>query len=169
MSEVTIEMTCDVDPLCVRPLGHERKHQHRRGCDCRPCIGRRNRRNGLEAQRRTFKAAGGTAKWRGQMANEERWESFEWAPMIRWEKKSGKQVPAWVLSAIAQVEAAHDMGLYRPGLVIEPEGTKTDYCLVRLDDLKNQCMALAEVGQGYKLKEHLRIIERELAAMKDRL
>lgn len=58
-----------------------------RGCDCRRCLGRRNRRKGLAKQRTARKALGVGSQKFGD-ANEENWSD----DLFRNEVKAGKQV-----------------------------------------------------------------------------
>lgn len=60
--------------------------RHVRGCACRVCMGRRNRRNGLSKQRVARKALGVKPQKFGD-ANEERWSDALFANEV----KSGKQ------------------------------------------------------------------------------
>lgn len=94
----------DVQPNFKEP----RPERHPRGCSCRPCIGRRNRRSGLAKQRVARKALGIEPNKFGD-SHEERWADQLFANEV----KSGKQcgpVANWWRRVEAQVlanEASH--------------------------------------------------------------
>ena len=77
---------CD-DPRCDKVGRPTAKIGHVRGCRCRRCIGRANRRDGLSRQRTARKRLGVPASKFGD-ANEEKWGDNVFANEV----KSGKQV-----------------------------------------------------------------------------
>lgn len=81
----------------------QRRTGHVRGCACRPCLGGRNRRKGMNAQRAARKRMGiPTTKFVGAMGNEENWRGY-----FRVEVKSGKtQNP--VLNSYLKVKSQSD-------------------------------------------------------------
>lgn len=94
---------------------------HVKGCKCRSCIGKRNRRGGLNKQRRAKKALGiPKSRFHGQDGNEENWRGY-----FRAEVKAGKQVGAakWFLRAEAQSDANRAIGDPRHFIFVAmPEG-----------------------------------------------
>lgn len=120
---------------------------HPRGCTCRPCIGRRNRRSGKKKQaaaRRVLEAqTGAQTHWRGHLANEETWDFLN----VRAEVKSGKLVgPAWTrfIEAEAQSLAAKAIGDPRPFVnLLMPAGTSDGLFQCRLSELARVVEALS--------------------------
>lgn len=68
----------------------KREPQHARGCRCRVHQGRRNRAKGQRSQSKGYRQLGGSAH---RAPTNEEWAEALNVP-IRWENKSGKQVPA---------------------------------------------------------------------------
>lgn len=65
-----------------------------RGCGCRKCLGRRNRRKGLAKQREARKALGVKPQKFGD-ANEERWDDLLFANEVKAGKQIQPAVNAW--------------------------------------------------------------------------
>jgi hypothetical protein len=111
--------------------------RHERGCACRSCIGRRNRRKGLRKQRIARKVLGvPDARFHGQLANEENWRA-NW----RVEVKSGAQVgpiATRFLAAERQADANKAIGDPRPFMMVAmPDDWGSEgIVLIRLSDLR---------------------------------
>lgn len=112
-----------------------RDGKHPRGCKCRPCIGRRNRRSGREKQTAARKALGVVDRFQSRLGDEENWR----LPWARVEVKSGAQVgpiATRFLKAEAQSEAARPVGDLRPFVMIAmPPGMTDGLLIVRLRDV----------------------------------
>lgn len=109
-------------------FGTIRKNGHVRACNCKRCMGARNRRGGLRKQRAAAKALG-VPRSRMNPGNE---EFFGGA--LRCEIKSGRQVAALFDRLV-------DAGL-APGVVVEAEG----YLAVRTDCLMEWTENLCRVN-----------------------
>lgn len=130
----------------VRPHPKPEEGPHTRGCPCRPCIGRRSRRKGKEAQRRVLKrlaeAEGTQARFWSQFSHEES------ASLARWqvEVKKGRSIPVFLARAFAQARSARAIGTGRKVLVVlEPEGTREAIACLSLVDL----LELADAAHRY--------------------
>lgn len=152
------------DPLCI-VIGLHTKHSHKRGCKCRPCIGRRSRRSGKRAQNIAYTNAGGVEAFRNAVSNEETWSAFSWCPGMRWEVKSGASVPKWVTSAISQVVSAGHGDDVRPALIIKPKGTSTHWVLMKLEDLEAECRELVQTVVASPIS----ITDERVAAVQNKL
>lgn len=126
---------CQSDSRCRLDDGHEGRCRHPRGCKCRPCTGRRARRSGKRAQAAAFHAIEPGEAFDGSMRDEEGWLSPPWAPSVRFEVKSGRMVPAWIINALGQVRAAGA----RAALVVKPKGSTELWVVMRLADFRAQC------------------------------
>src|SRR5258708_5302760 len=114
----------DVTPL-PKPNRAKRlkKNGHPYRCNCRSCIGSRNRRKGMQKQRDVAKALGLKADYHGQLGNEENWRS----PYFRCEVKSGLQVPRKLVQAYEQSRVNKASGDTRPVITVWiPEGYGRD-------------------------------------------
>jgi hypothetical protein len=140
-----------------KPELEELPKVHPRGCDCKRCTGRRNRRKGLERQRVARKTLGITPQFHGQASNEEQWNESKDLPGIRFEVKSGKSLPVYFLNAIAQVEASRPYvgSMFKPAVVLSPSGTSKQYLVIELGDITNLSRSWQEVGKGYAIKNAL--------------
>ena len=153
-----IERLLGMTNLTGRPIQPKERIElepgHPRGCSCRSCIGRRNRRKGQQKQREARKALGITPQFHGQGGNEETWTESPLLPGMRFEVKSGRQIPAWVMNAIGQVEAsrAYVGSYFKPALVLSPVGTSDQYLMVKLSDLLELAQAWQETGHGSEIK-----------------
>lgn len=118
--------------------------RHVRGCACRVCMGRRNRRNGMVKQRKATKLLGlSHGQWAG--AHEE-----ALAGPLRTEVKATLRHAKPVQTAYelmrAQSEAARSFGDNRPFIAsAAPPGSGRVYYVIRDDDLAAVVLALAEV------------------------
>lgn len=103
---------CSVEGTPKRKASKDSLH-HAHLCKCRSCIGTRNRRGGMKAQRKFQKEAKiKQAAWRGANGNEESWRD-----PFRWELKSGAQVRPAVTAYLRQrqqAEANRPVGDVRP-------------------------------------------------------
>lgn len=119
--------------------------KHPRGCPCRPCMGRRNRRGGLRKQREARKALGvPNARNASQLSNEENWRAT-----FRVEVKSGSQVgpvATRFLLAEQQSDANKSTGDPRPFLFVAmPKGWGSEGLVVlRLSEWRKHVGSIAE-------------------------
>lgn len=141
--------------------------KHERGCKCRSCIGRRNRRKGAEKQRAARKAVGVKPRFHTEGSDEERWSDSELLPGLRFEVKSGGQIPKWFINAVAQVEASRSFvgSLFKPAVILAPAGTSKQYLVVELSDLLELAQAWQETGRSSELKGQLRSIKKAVDEM----
>lgn len=146
----------DITPLPKVPQ-RLNKRGHPWGCTCRPCIGSRNRRRGMEKQRKAAKSAGVKPRRVGDLGNEERYPRSGLAESFKLEHKSGK-LSKFILDAIHQIERDRAIGDPRPALVqLTPENTSTVYVVLRQDDLIN-----ALNNQGPDGAFHIRAAARDI-------
>lgn len=107
--------------------------RHVRGCACKQCMGRRNRRKGLKKQRDARKALGVAPSHKFGDANEERWQS-----MFANEVKAGAQirpaVTAWLRIEEQVLSNEADFGGHRKPTraVLMPDGWSDGLVMVRL-------------------------------------
>jgi hypothetical protein len=107
----------------VTPRFKEPSDRHPRGCNCRPCIGRRNRREGLRKQREARKRLGVPANKFGD-SNEERWADQLWSTEVKSGSGLRPVLTAW-LKAEAQIaanQADHGDRHRPPRVVLMPAG-----------------------------------------------
>ena len=143
-------------PILQKPEPDEVVVQgHPRGCKCPSCVGRRNRRKGQEKQRQARKALGIQPKFHGQAANEEAWNESPYLPGMRFEVKAGGQISKWLIAAIAQVEASRSFvgTMFKPAVVLAPQGTSKQYVVIGMDDLLELAQAWQETGRGSEIKQ----------------
>jgi hypothetical protein len=136
-------------PAFPKP-GPKTKSTHERGCTCRSCINRRNRRNGRARQNRVAKKLGTSG------AHEEGWRH----PLFRVEVKSGSQVPKRVLDAMAQSDRAKSAGDSRPCITVwSPSNSPRQIVVMYLDDLT---AALDNEGpaNAFRVRELARSVEK---------
>lgn len=149
----------DVQPIPKAPP-RLNKRGHPYGCDCKPCIGARNRRKGLAAQRRFRKQAGITTRYHGEGANEENWRTGL-AEFFCIEQKSGTQLPKKIIKAYQQAELHRAIGDPRPSAaILSPEGDPDDYAVIRVKDL----ITLLQ-GQGPNNAFMIRHLARDIASI----
>lgn len=123
--------TPDPNALPFPKIGSKRinKRGHESSCRCPSCQGARNRRKGMEAQRKVAKTLGLEARYRGALANEENWQAA-----LCLEVKSLTKPPAIFTKAYAQAEAARATGDTRPvAVVIAPAG-QPELIMMQLTD-----------------------------------
>jgi hypothetical protein len=131
-------------------LRDARREPHGRGCPCKPCQGRRNRRKGQVKQRVARKALGvPDAKYASQLGHEENWRGA-----VRCEVKSGQQIKALVtrfLQAELQSEMSRAKGDTRPFVFCGmPDGWGADGVFAcRITDLPRVIADLAEVFEQF--------------------
>lgn len=77
------------------------------------------------------------------------------------EAKARRVLPALLTAAMAQAQAACT-GTNKKPAVIYREDRGEMMIAFRLPDIVQFCQALAEVGNGYKIKGHIRAVRREL-------
>lgn len=131
-------MTGPADPTVVFPIEKPERRQkngHPLRCGCRSCIGRRNRRQGLRAQRRAAKQAGIESRRWGDMGNEESFTRTGLGELFALEMKSG-QVPKFFERAIDQANLARAIGDPRsPACVVTPKGQTRSIFVCYTEDL----------------------------------
>jgi hypothetical protein len=118
----------------------------RRVCPCRKCQGGRNRKRGLEKQRKARRAIGiPDAKYGSQLSDEENWNG-----PVRAEVKSGKQVGGLgpFFRAEKQSEQSRAIGDSRPFIFIAmPEGMGDEgVVMIRLSVWRDRIAPLIEEG-----------------------
>lgn len=127
-----------------------------------------NRLNGLSAQERVRKILGIEPRFRGQRGNEETWPESPFMPGIRWEVKLTKRMPALLRNALAQVQVTRAVGsTFDAAVAIVDADTDRAYALVPLEPLVELCKALAEMGQGSKVRSLVRDAEKILHEIKE--
>lgn len=134
---------CDLYGTLGKPDRHDKRHV--RGCKCKVCGGRRNRKGGLAKQRVAARALG-VQQGKFVATNEESWGGY-----FANEVKSGKQVGPvanWWARVEAQVLANQPDhgGLHKPVRAIAmPEGMSDGLVVVRLSTWREHIgPALAE-------------------------
>lgn len=141
----TGDCQCELDGCALHgTLGREDRNgrRHVRGCACRVCLGRRNKRKGSSKQAKAVTALGipRTSLHPGH-------EEFL-GGTIRVEVKAGAQTkPAWTRYRLceAQSEAQRPIGDHRPfAAVLMPDGESDGLVLVRLSALHEFTSALVE-------------------------
>lgn len=137
-----------------------KKNGHPFGCNCRPCIGSRNRRKGLKAQRIARKQAGVESHRWGDGGNEETWTRTGLGEHFQIEVKSGGQVPKKVTDAIAQAQGAKAIGDTRPAATMwVPAGSTRAIFVGYVDDLTTILAAQGPTQNG-RIKMTARTIKR---------
>lgn len=126
-------------------LADARRDKHPRGCECKPCQGRRNRRSGLKKQRDARKLLHiPSAKFVSQNGNEELWRGA-----VRAEVKSGKQVEsltARFLAAERQSDQNKSFGDTRDFVFVAmPVGMSDGLVCFRLSKVAQITEALADM------------------------
>lgn len=114
--------------------------RHVRGCGCRVCLGRRNRRGGLTKQRVARKALGVKPQKFGD-SNEERWSDEHFANEVKSGKQCGPLLNWWrKVEAQVQANEAEFGDRRRPvRAVAMPEGWGSDgLVVVRLSTWRDQ-------------------------------
>lgn len=137
---------CECDPGCglEGPLGRADRagRRHVRGCPCRPCVGRRNRRKGQRKQSAARRLLGIEPVGRGADHEE------NWRGAVRCEVKAGRQVAGvWsrYVAMRAQSDAALVEGDVRPFVgVAMPDGVSVGVVLVRTDDVYRFARAVVD-------------------------
>ena len=127
-----------------------------------------NRLNGLTAQERVRKILGIEPKFRGRRGNEEAWPESPYLPGFRFEVKRWTKLPARLKNAIQQVHNTRAVGsVWSEAAVIVDAETERVYLFADLEDVVNTCRALAEVGQGSKIKGLARDGEQIMRAIRE--
>jgi len=113
--------------------GHPNKDGCVRGCTCRRCLGRRNRRKGLAKQNTARKALGVPASKFGD-SNEERWQDERFATEVKSGKQCGPLVNWWrkVEAQVLANEADYGDRRRPVRAVAMPEGQSDGLVVVRL-------------------------------------
>lgn len=135
MSEVTpllkqkVKCACGL-AACDR-YGTPNKDGCVRGCPCRRCLGRRNRRKGLSKQSQARKALGVQSQKFGD-ANEERWADSLFANEVKAGAQIRPAVNAWLRIEAQIVANEPDFGRANkhPRAVLMPDGFPKDEGLV---------------------------------------
>jgi hypothetical protein len=117
--------------------------RHVRGCPCRSCIGRRNRRNGQRKQGKARKILGIVGPTLGADHEE------NWRGALRLEVKSGHResfpVDTRYRAMRKQSDASKAYGDNRPfAAVVMPPGMSDGYAIVRLSELRDVAWAVVE-------------------------
>lgn len=150
----------DYNPAFPKPK-RLNKRGHEWGCKCRSCIGSRNRRNGLDAQRKAAKEAGVVSHRHGDMGNEETFTRTGLAAFFAIEVKSGVQVPKFIPSAFAQAAAAKAIGDPRAtACVVVPKDSQDPLFVCRVADLVD-----AFDSQGPTNSYNIRSLARKLESL----
>lgn len=125
---------------------------------------RTGRRLQLEAARRL----GVKTKYRSQLGNEESWVESPHIPGVRFEVKSGKQIPKFLTDAMDQVQSTRSIGsLWKPGVLLWPTDGGRVHAVLDLDDLLQLCTSLAEVGMGHAIESSARLAIKELEHIRE--
>jgi hypothetical protein len=124
-------------PCGCEVTGYLTKFDHARGCTCRSCLGRRNRRKGQKAEAGRHKALGGT----GFTPRDELGHVYP--ILVVTQDKAGAQIPASFLKftqsefcrhAMWQAELATPIGSGAfPSVYLQPPGHTGRWLLVRVD------------------------------------
>lgn len=114
-------------PCGCTVIGKEQRTGHARGCSCRPCIGRRNRRKGHAGQAKMHRALGGV----GFTPHDEE-SGRTYSVEVQVEAKVGDQIPRtfvafsetdWLRRALSQAERAIPAGVQAfPAVYCQPSG-----------------------------------------------
>lgn len=125
---------CPCPDLSCTLYGTIRPGKHIRGCKCRSCLGRRNRRSGLKKQREARKALGVAPSHKFGDANEENWHDPLWANEVKSGKQCGPVQNAWLRAEkqILSNRADHGDRRKQARVVWMPEGWSDGLVCVRL-------------------------------------
>jgi hypothetical protein len=132
-------------------LADTRRDKHLRGCDCKPCVGRRSRARGMKKQRTARKLMKvPNPRFSSQNSNEEAWQGA-----VRCEVKSGANdtnpIATRFLAAERQSEASRAIGDTRPFVHIAmPPGFGSEGIVsFRLSDIARVVGDLNEVFEQW--------------------
>lgn len=113
-------------PCGCNAVGKLSPRGHNRGCICRSCIGRRNRRNGQRGEMNAHRSLGGT----GRTPADEVGHTY--SLNVKPQVKAGQQIPAafssfiaseWFRHAISQAERSIPVGVdAKPAVQMLPSG-----------------------------------------------
>jgi hypothetical protein len=107
-------------------------------------------------------------KYRSKLGNEETWIESPHIPGVRWEVKSGKQVPKFLTDAMDQVQSTRSIGsLWKPAVLLWPNDGGRVHAVLDLDDLLQLCKSLSEVGRGHVIDSSARIAIKELEHIRE--
>jgi hypothetical protein len=121
--------------------------RHVRGCPCRTCLGRRNRRNGQRKQSKARNILGIAGPTLGADHEE------NWRGALRCEVKSGADdanpVDRRYRRQRKQSDASKAIGDNRPfTAIVMPPGMSDGYAIVRLSELRDVAWAIVEHESG---------------------
>ncbi|MPZ13786.1 MAG: hypothetical protein GEU73_05080 [Chloroflexi bacterium] len=113
------------------------------------------------------KILGIETKYRGQRGNEESWGESPYLPGFRFEVKSGR-MPALIRKAISQAMGLRGFGsTWTPAVAVVDSETDKVYAVVELEPLVNLARALAEMGQGSRVKSLTKDLDRITALIRE--